>query len=108
METSAESPSARFRVNGVFSLRSRSIFVVHGEITEGTVRIGQRVLSPEALDAPVHALEFVLVSATTGQDDLALVFRFPDEETLARWTAAVEVGMEIVLEDRDGAHECRS
>ena len=91
--------SARFRVNGAFALRGRPVFVVHGEIVEGTVRPGQRVLSPAVLDTPVRSVESLTLRASEGIADVALVFDLPGEATLARWTATVQAGMEMQLAD---------
>ena len=76
---------AKFLVEDTFKLTSRGIFVAHGKILAGTVRRGQHVVVPPSLTARVDAVEFVLLSATEGRENVALCFRYRDDEELARW-----------------------
>ena len=92
---------ARFRVHGSFPLRSRSVLAVYGAVSSGAVRAGQRVLAPPGLDAPVDAVEFVLVVARRGRAEPALCFRYETEPDLARWQALVPPGTELVLHGPD-------
>src|SRR4051812_23580063 len=78
---------AHFLVEETFSVSSRESFVVHGRIVDGVVRRGQRVRAPSGLDAPVEAIEFVLLSVSPGRENPALVFRYRDVDKLARWQA---------------------
>ncbi|MGH8622639.1 MAG: hypothetical protein ACRET3_10910 [Burkholderiales bacterium] len=95
--------TARFLVEDVFRLTSRGIFVVHGRILEGTVRRGQRVQAPPGLDAPVDAIEVVLLSVNEGRENPALTFKYRDESQVARWQALGLVGQTLVLEDGEAA-----
>ena len=78
---------ARFLVEDCFEIASRAVFVVHGRILDGSVRRGQRVREPAALDVPVDAVEFVLLSASEGRENPALTFRYSNAAQLARWQA---------------------
>jgi len=98
---------ARFLVEDTFRLSSRGVFVVHGRIVEGTIRVGQRVRAPWQLDAPVHSVEFVLLSASEGRENPALVFKYSDEAQLARWQALPLTGETLELEDGDVPAERR-
>jgi hypothetical protein len=91
--------SAHFLVEDTFPLSSRRLFVVHGRIVDGTVRRGQRVRAPSGLDAPVEAIEFMLLSVSPGRENPALVFRYRDVDQLAQWQALGLVGQTLELED---------
>ena len=91
--------SAHFLVEDTFRLARREIFVVHGRIVDGAVRSGQRVRAPSGLDAPVEAIEFVLLSVSPGRENPALVFRYRDVDELARWQALGLAGQTLELED---------
>lgn len=88
---------AGFRVHGTFTLSSRSMFVVHGEITSGQVRSGMRVQHPAGLDVPVEGIDSVLLSASEGQEESALTFRYGDEAQLERWRGLRLEGQELQL-----------
>ncbi|HET7464885.1 MAG TPA: hypothetical protein VFJ82_26820 [Longimicrobium sp.] len=89
---------ARFRVTGSFSLPPpRSLFVVSGQVADGVVRRGQRVIEPAGIDAPVHGLEYLRLRPSSGTEERALTFVFPDPETLGRWKVLVQPGIELVL-----------
>jgi hypothetical protein len=90
---------AHFLVEETFSVSSRESFVVHGRIVDGVVRRGQRVRAPSGLDAPVEAIEFVLLSVSPGRENPALVFRYRDVDELARWQALGLTGQTLELED---------
>ncbi|MEA2761524.1 MAG: hypothetical protein QOD47_808 [Gemmatimonadaceae bacterium] len=91
--------SAHFLVEDTFRLASREIFVVHGRIVDGAVQRGQHVRVPSGLDAPVEAIEFVLLSASEGRENPALVFRYRDMDQLARWQALGLAGQMLELQD---------
>ena len=74
-------------VEGTFIVPSRRLFVVHGQIVEGAVRTGQLVVQPVGLAAPVHAVESVLLAASTGRANPALGFEYRDEGELSQWQA---------------------
>ncbi len=50
-----------FRVNGVATIRARSMLFCHGDVLEGKVTVGQRVIAPMGVP-PVAAIEFALRS----------------------------------------------
>jgi hypothetical protein len=91
--------STQFVVEGTFVLRSRSLFIAHGNIVAGRVKAGQRPLAPMELDAVVDAVEFLLRSAGDGREGVALCFRYRDEDQLARWQDLELAGQTIHLED---------
>jgi hypothetical protein len=91
--------TARFLVEQSFPLRSRQLFVVHGQILDGVLRIGQSVRAPQGIDAPVAGVEFALLSATEGRENPALTFRYGSDAQLARWQALALGGATLELED---------
>ena len=93
--------SARFRVADTFDVRVRSLFVAHGQIVTGAIRVGQRVISPAGLEAPVAAIEVVLLSATEGRENPALGFKYRDDAELARWQGLGLAGQTLELTDGD-------
>jgi len=82
----------RFLVEGTFSLAGRSLFVAHGQLSEGTVVARECVTAAGGVRATISAVEFVLLSAVEGRENLALCFRFRDEAELARWRQAILPG----------------
>lgn len=99
------STPAQFLVEDTFTIASRGLFVAHGKILSGTVRRGQSVTAPPGLTVPVDALEFVLLSATEGRENVALCFRYRDEEELARWRRLSLAGQTLELTDAvEGEH----
>ena len=91
--------TARFLVEDSFPVRSRRIFVVHGQILDGVLRIGQRVRTPLGLDVPVSGVEFALLSATAGRENPALTFTYESDAQLARWQALAMAGETLELAD---------
>lgn len=89
---------ARFLVENTFPVTSRGVFVVQGSILGGVVHPGQRVKAPAGIDAPVDAIELVLVSATETRDVPGLTFRYRDAAELARWQALDLKGQALELE----------
>ncbi len=72
-----------FRVNGVATIRARSMLFCHGDVLEGKVTVGQRVIAPMGVP-PVAAIEFALRSEPTRHEEPALGFRFDSEDELTR------------------------
>ena len=62
-----------FRVNGVATIRARSMLFCHGDVLDGKVTVGQRVIAPEGVPA-VAAVEFALRSTPTRHEEPALGF----------------------------------
>jgi hypothetical protein len=91
--------SPQFVVEATFALPSRRLFVAHGQILAGRVKTGQRVIAPTGIDAPVYAIEFLLKSAADGQENVALCFRYRDEDQRAQWRDLELAGQIIDLED---------
>ena len=79
--------SARFLVEDTFTVPSRHLFVVYGQVVDGAVRAGHVVERPGGLEAPVRAVEFVLLSAGERRENPALGFEYRDEGELTRWQA---------------------
>ena len=90
---------ARFRVEDTFQIPTRSLVVAHGQILAGTVRAGQRAVSSNGFDAPVGAIELVLLSATDGRENAALCFEYRNELELAQWLALGLIGQTLELTD---------
>ena len=90
---------ARFQVYETFLLQSRGLFVAHGNVLDGAVRRGQRVVAPPGIDVPVDAVEFVLLSATEGRENVALCFCYRDVEQLAQWQSLQLAGQILELAD---------
>jgi translation elongation factor EF-Tu-like GTPase len=90
---------ARFQVEDTFRSETRGLFVAHGRILDGTVRRGQRVVAPPGLPAPVDTVEFVLLSASEGRENVALCFRYRDDEQLAQWQSLGLAGQILELAD---------
>jgi hypothetical protein len=82
----------RFLVEETFSLAARGLFVAHGQLVEGTVVARECVTAAGGVRATIGAVEFVLLSAVQGRENLALCFRFRDEAELARWRQAILPG----------------
>ena len=91
----------KFRVEGVVTIRARSMFFCHGDVVSGKVAIGQRVVTPVGLPA-VAAIEFALFSQPTRHEKPALGFQFQDEDHLARLQHLLPVGTELVLAEDGG------
>ena len=85
-----------FRVNGVATIRARSMLFCHGDVLDGKVTVGQRVIAPEGVPA-VAAVEFALRSTPTRHEEPALGFRFESEDELTRLQRLLSVGTEVVL-----------
>lgn len=75
---------ARFRVHDTFTLQSRRMFVIAGDIVEGTVRVGMQVEVPLndslSVTAPVAAVEFV--DGPGPQSRVGLGIRYEDDDEL--------------------------
>lgn len=82
---------AVFRIRGTVSFSGIPYFVVHGRIDEGTIVRGMTVTVGDG-DAPmfrrpIHAVEAMLLSAATGETDVALAFVYADNAERAAWEA---------------------
>jgi hypothetical protein len=88
----------RFRVKGVSTIRARSMLFCHGEVLDGRVAVGQRVMTPTGLP-PVAAVEFALLNEPSRHERPALGFRFGSDDELSQLLRLVSVGSELVLED---------
>ena len=84
---------ARFRVNAVFAIGSRSFFVLSGVVTEGTVHIGDYLCAPFNLGVPVAGVELVLLR--TWKEEPALAFHYRNPAELALWQGIDWVGQEL-------------
>ena len=73
------------------------MFVVHGRIVAGFLRVGQRIITPPGLDVPVAAVEYVR-TATGRRENPAACFEYRDDHQLAAWEALDLVGQTIELE----------
>ena len=82
--------TASFEARGFFVMDSRSIFVIHGEILDGTVQVGMHARVEESrslFDEPVSAVEFVDGVGTEKRSEVALVFRYGNDLQLRNWTS---------------------
>ena len=90
---------ARFQVEQTFQLQSRRLFVARGNILDGAVQRGQRVVAPSGIDVPVDSVEFVSLSATKNREAVALCFRYRDDDQLAQWRSLSLAGQILELAD---------
>ena len=88
---------ARFRIERTIQIEIRRLFVLAGEVLDGIVRPGQRLVTSR-IDAPVASVESVLVSASTGLSWVGLAFRYESQEQLRRWAELKLEGSTIQLE----------
>jgi hypothetical protein len=89
---------ARLLVEGTFRLRSRELFVVHGRILQGFLRVGQHVVRPVGFDAPVVAIERVRTTSDR-RENPAACFAYHDDAELTRWEQLGLVGQTIELDE---------
>ena len=85
-----------FRVKGVATIRARSMLFCHGDVLDGKVTVGQRVITPAGVP-PVAAIEFALLSEPARREEPALGFLFENEDELTRLQRLLAVGTRIVL-----------
>jgi hypothetical protein len=82
-----EPASALFRVEETFAIHSRRLFVLVGEIVEGTVRTGMLVQvslnGAVFVTAPVSGVEFV--DGPGRRSRIGLTVRYEDDDDLAFW-----------------------
>lgn len=80
---------ASFRVKETFSLNSRQCFVLAGEIIEGKVAAGMKILVPfnsaTSMSAIIDSVEFVL--RADGVEDVALCIPIDSPGELELWEA---------------------
>jgi hypothetical protein len=79
--------STLFRVEDTFAITLRNLFVLAGEIVEGTVRAGMVLQIPlndmVTMTAPVHGVEFV--DGPGQRSRIGLTLQYEDEADLAFW-----------------------
>jgi hypothetical protein len=94
---------ALFKANAGFTLPSRRLFVVSGEILSGVVKKGMtmkvRVRSSVALSLRIERVEFVFRS---GVSEVALTAGCQDERELSMLQALSIAGRRIEIEDPEG------
>ena len=93
-------PAATFLVRGIFVLGTRSLFIVRGTVTSGTVRAKQRVTGLAGMDAQVESVEANLLDIAGGPAQSALTFHYTRQAELARWRQLVAEGTTLTLGDR--------
>ena len=91
----------KFRIEGVATIRGRSMFFCHGDVVSGSVAVGQRVVTPVGLP-PVAAIELVLFSQPTRHEKPALGFQFENEDHLARLQHLLPIGTDVVVAEDGG------
>ena len=78
---------ALFRVEDTFAITLRGLFVLSGEVVEGTVRTGMLLQVPlndaVTMTAPVHGVEFV--DGPGQRSRIGLTLQYEDEADLAFW-----------------------
>jgi hypothetical protein len=94
---SAPVAAATFLVRGIFVLGMRSLFIVRGTVTSGTVRAKQRVLDLPGMNAEVQSVEANLLDIEGGASQSALTFHYDTQAELARWRSLVAEGALLTL-----------
>ncbi len=92
----------RLLVRRVFSIPARRYFVLAGEILEGTLIAGAvaSVQGDEGVFAErVESVESLTVHASAGDSQIALTFRYSNEDELARWQGSVAEGSIVAVAD---------
>ena len=89
--------AATFLVRGIFVLGTRSLFIVRGTVTSGTVRAKQRVIGLPGMDGAVQSVEAKLLDINGGAAQSALTFHYGKQAELARWRALVTEGSVLTL-----------
>jgi hypothetical protein len=85
---------AKFRVNATFELSSRQVLMVVCEVVSGTVRPGDRASRPGA-EFVVSAVE--MLTYPDRRCDIALGFRYADDEVLTQLKAFAETAAVLNL-----------
>jgi len=97
-DASSTTPAAAtFLVRGIFVLGTRSLFIVRGTVTSGTVRAKQRVIGLPGMDGAVQSVEAKLLDINGGAAQSALTFHYGKQAELARWRALVTEGSVLTL-----------
>ena len=91
--------TSKFLIRELFTLASRGMLMVIGDITEGGVRIGARVTSGAEIDVPVAAIEMLNRRSPEKTGVVALGFRYSDEAELSRWLGQDLPGKVLTLEE---------
>lgn len=89
--------AATFLVRGIFVLGTRSLFIVRGTVTSGTVRAKQRVIGLPGMDGEVQSVEAKLLDINGGAAQSALTFHYGKQAELARWRTLVTEGALLTL-----------
>ena len=95
--SSATPAAATFLVRGIFVLGTRSLFIVRGTVTSGTVRAKQRVIGLPGMDGEVQSVEAKLLDINGGAAQSALTFHYGKQAELARWRTLVTEGALLTL-----------
>lgn len=89
---------ATFLVRGILVLGTRSLFIVRGTVSSGTVRAGHRVIDVPGMDSPVASVESGLLDVNGGAAQTALTFRYANRAQLQQWQSLVKDGMLLTLD----------
>lgn len=89
--------AATFLVRGIFVLGTRSLFIVRGTVTSGTVRAKQRVIGLPGMEGEVQSVEANLLDINGGAAQSALTFHYGKQAELARWRTLVTEGALLSL-----------
>jgi hypothetical protein len=89
--------AATFLVRGIFVLGTRSLFIVRGTVTSGTVRAKQRVIGLPGMEGEVASVESNLLDIEGGASQSALTFHYNKQAELARWRSLVSEGAVLTL-----------
>jgi hypothetical protein len=89
--------AAIFLVRGIFVLGTRSLFIVRGTVTSGTVRAKQRVIGLPGMEGEVQSVEANLLDIEGGASQCALTFHYGKQAELARWRSLVAEGALLTL-----------
>ncbi|MEP7087596.1 MAG: hypothetical protein ABI884_09690 [Gemmatimonadota bacterium] len=95
--SSTPPPAATFLVRGIFVLGTRSLFIVRGTVTSGTVRARQRVIGLPGMEGEVQSVEANLLDIGGGASQSALTFHYDKQAELARWRSLVAEGALLTL-----------
>jgi uncharacterized protein (DUF1015 family) len=78
---------SKFRVNDIFALESRQLFVLAGSIVEGQIRAGMIVNVPLnsslVVSGQIHSVEFA--RRADGREDVCLCISYEDSDEPGVW-----------------------
>jgi hypothetical protein len=101
-------PSTRFHVTDVFVLKSRSALVLVGDVVDGNVQLGDRIVSGADIDASVFGIEMLCPLDKKRRDSVGLHFRYPDELRVAAWLRQPLRGAVLELDRSNGVDSAGS